>query len=394
MNTRTQKWFALAAIALLAINLRTAVSSISPVVSFIQQDIPLPIITLGLLGIAAPLAFAVATSLSYRPTRKFGVEKTMTLVVAMIVLGHILRGFAWDSSALFAGSLLALLGAGMGNVLLPVMVRKYFSNRVGVISSFYITLTAISATGASLVAVPVAEAFGWRFSLSQWALLATLTILPLIALLKNSRPEPLKLDAGSKKAIWKSPTAWAIAGTQGMTSVFGYVSFAWLPLLLIEHNGVSVAEGGLLLSLFAVMGLPASLLVPILASHNPKSHRWIIWFSGFTGMAGPLGVLFGSGSALWFWVILIGLGPTMFPLALTLFNLRSRERSTVLSVSAFGQGVSYVTATIAIFTVGIMREITGGWEFALWLLFGFAALSVVLGIQIGKNHYVDDELQH
>ena len=394
MITKRSKVFALLAIALLAINLRTAVSSISPVVTFIQKDIPLPIITLGLLGVAAPLAFAIATSLSYRPTRRFGVEKTVVLIVSMIVSGHLLRGFAWDSSALFAGSLLALLGAGMGNVLLPVMVRKYFSSRVGLISSFYITLTAISATTTSLIAVPVASAFGWRFSLGQWAFLAILTVIPLIALWANSKPEPARVDAISKKAIWKSPTAWAIAGVQGMTSVFGYVSFAWLPLLLIEHNGVSVETGGLMLSLFALMGLPASLLVPVLAARNPSSHRLIIWFSGLTGMIGPLGILWGSNDSLWIWVILTGLGPSMFPLALTLYNLRARERSTVLSVSAFGQGVSYVTATIAIFAVGVIREISGGWEFALWMLFGFAALSVVLGYQIGKNHFVDDELAH
>jgi CP family cyanate transporter-like MFS transporter len=50
------RFLAIATIALLAINLRTAVSSISPVVSYIQQDIALPIVTIGLLGIAAPLS--------------------------------------------------------------------------------------------------------------------------------------------------------------------------------------------------------------------------------------------------------------------------------------------------------------------------------------------------
>jgi len=392
LKQQTAKFVAILSIALLAFNLRTAVSSISPVVTFIQKEIPLPIVTIGLIGIAAPLSFALATSLSYRPARRYGVEKTLMITIVMIILGHALRALAWDASSLFAGSLLSLLGMGIGNVLMPVMVRKYFPNRVGLVSSFYITLTALSATLGSFVAVPVAEAFGWRFSLGQWAIFSVLAAIPLIALLGNSAPEKQPEDQDGKRAIWRSPTAWAIAGMQGMTSVFGYVSFAWLPLLLIEHNGVSVAQGGLLLSLFAIMGLPTSLLVPMLAAKYPASHTYITLFSGTMGVAGTLGILFGTNQLLWLFVILAGLGPSMFPLALTLFNLRSKKRSTVLAVSAFGQGVSYSTATISVFMVGVLRELTGGWEAALWLMFGFALLAIPVAIQISKGKNIDDEL--
>lgn len=392
MNKQAAKYVAILTIALLAFNLRTAVSSFSPVVTFIQEEIPLPIVTIGLIGIAAPLSFALATSLAYRPARRYGVEKTLMITIVMIILGHALRALAWDSTSLFAGSLLSLLGMGVGNVLLPVMVRKYFPNRVGMVSSFYITLTALSATLGSFVAVPVAEAFGWRLSLGQWAIFSVLAAMPLIALLGNSIPEKAAADQVGSHAIWRSPTAWAIAGMQGVTSVFGYVSFAWLPLMLIEHNGVSVVQGGLLLSLFGLMGLPTSLLVPILAARYPASHTYITLFSGAMGVAGTLGILFGSNQLLWLFVILAGLGPSMFPLALTLFNLRAKKRSTVLAVSAFGQGISYSTATISVFTVGVLRELTGGWEAGLWLMFGFALLAIPVAMQISKGKNIDDEL--
>lgn len=392
LNAKTSKYVAILTIALLAFNLRTAVSSISPVVTFIQKEIPLPIITIGLIGLAAPLSFALATSLSYRPARRYGVEKTLMITIVMIILGHALRAFAWDSTSLFAGSLMSLIGMGIGNVLLPVMVRKYFPNRVGLVSSFYITLTALSATLGSFVAVPVAESFGWRFSLGQWAIFSVLAAIPLIALLSNSTPEKKALDDSSSKAIWRSPTAWAIAGMQGMTSVFGYVSFAWLPLLLIEHNGVSVAQGGLLLSLFAIMGLPTSIVVPILAAKYKGSHTAITLFSGLMGVTGILGILFGGNDLLWLFVILTGLGPTMFPLALTLFNLRATKRATVLAMSAFGQGLSYSTATVSVFVVGVLRELTGGWEAGLWLMFSFALLAIPVAVQISRGKTIDEEL--
>lgn len=394
MESRYKKLFAISAIALLAFNLRTAVSSLSPIVGFIGMEIPLPIITIGLLGIAAPLSFSLATSISSRPAKSLGVEKTLAITVGMIVSGHLVRSLAWDSSSLFAGSLLSLLGAGIGNVLLPVMVRKYFPNRVGIVSSFYITLTAVSATLGSLIAVPVAESFNWRIALGQWGAVALLALVPLLALLPNSKPAILDEDrVRPKHKIWRSPTAVAIAATQAMTSVFGYTTFAWMPLILVEHNGVTPGEGGALLSLFALMGLPASLIVPILADKYRKSQSWIVWFSVVMAITGSLGLIYAPKELLWVVMIVMGLGPTMFPLALTLFNLRSRERSTVLAVSAFGQGVSYGTATVVVFLFGILRELTGNWNLALWVFFAVGALASFIAFQIRKNHYIDDELK-
>jgi CP family cyanate transporter-like MFS transporter len=373
----------------LAINLRTAVSSISPVVGFIQQEISLPIVAVGVLGLAAPLAFALATSLSYRPAKRYGVELTLSFTVIAIILGHLLRAIAWDALSLFLGSMLSLLGMGVGNVLLPVMVRRYFPNRVGLLSSAYLTLTALSATLGSLVAVPLAQEFGWRFSLGQWALLAALTLIPLLPLIRNKN----SIDDGPrvKLNLWQSKTAIAIAGVQGMTSVFGYVSFAWLPLLLIEHQGQSQLAAGSLLALFAIMGLLPSLVVPVIAARNIKSQALIVYCSAAVGSVGALGLLFAE-NIVWLWVMLLGLGPSMFPLALTLLNLRSRNQETVLAVSAFGQGISYSLATTMVLLVGILREISGGWEVALVLLFAIALASSLAGLQLAKEKFVEDEL--
>lgn len=388
-NLIASRPFALFAIALLAINLRTAVSSISPVVGFIQQEISLPIVAIGVLGLAPPLAFALASSLSYRPAKKYGVELTLSFTVIAIILGHLLRAFAWDTFSLFLGSMLSLLGMGVGNVLLPVMVRRYFPNRVGLLTSAYITLTALSATLGSLVAVPLAQEFGWRFSLGQWAILAALTLIPLLPLIRNKN----SIEDGPrvKLNLWKSKTAISIAGVQGMTSVFGYVSFAWLPLLLIEHLGQSQLAAGSLLALFAIMGLLPSLVVPVIAARNIKSQALIVYFSAAVGSIGALGLLFAE-NLIWLWVMMLGLGPSMFPLALTLFNLRSRNQETVLAVSAFGQGLSYSLATTMVLLVGILREITGGWEAALILLFAIALASSLAGLQLAKEKFVEDEL--
>jgi CP family cyanate transporter-like MFS transporter len=393
MQTRFAKLLALATIVLLALNLRTAVSSISPIANYIAADFALPILTLALLGIAAPLAFAISPTLSSRPVRKYGLEVAILGLLLMIIFGHLARALAWDSTSLFAGSLLSLLGAGMGNVLMPVLVRKYFAHRIGLISSIYISMTAVSATAGSFFAAPAAEAFGWRGSLLQWSVFAALVLIPLLPLTfgKTRTRTPSQLKP-ARLNIQRSPTAWAISTSFAISSVFGYTSFAFMPVLLIERHGLSAIEAGALLALFAICGLPVAIFVPILVAKTPRTQPLIIVGAAILGTAGSLGMMLGPTNLLWLSVTAFGLLPTLFPLALTLFNLRCRERSTVLSLSAFGQGFGYSAATITVLSFGLLREITGAWTASLTLVAALAALSALVAIQIAKQQFVEDEL--
>jgi MFS transporter, CP family, cyanate transporter len=394
MPEQRYRWLALATILLLALNLRTAVSSLSPVATYIAEELTLSIVALGLLGLAAPLAFAVASTLSLGPARRFGIEQTAMLVALMVVGGHLARGFALDASMLFLGSLLSLLGAGVGNVLLPVLVRKYFPNRIGLVSTLYITATATSATIGSFFAVPVAQEFGWRLSLAQWAILGSLTILPLIPLVLRARRNGVeRAERPGHIALYRSPTAWAITLALSASAIFGYVSFAFLPVLLIEHHGVTTLQGGQLLALFAALGLPPALFVPLLAARYPATQAPMVFVSSLLGIAGSLGILFGPSSMLWLSVSAFGLLPSIFPLTLTLFNLRSRQRPTVLAMSSFAQGVAYGTTTAVVFLVGLLRELTGEWVVALWLMFAIAVATGLLTIQLAKRKMIEDEVE-
>lgn len=394
MPEKNYRWLALATILLLALNLRTAVSSLSPVATYIAEELTLSIIALGLLGLAAPLAFAVASTLSLAPARRFGIEQTALVVALLVITGHLIRGLALDASMLFAGSLLSLTGAGIGNVILPVLVRKYFPHRIGLVSTLYITATATSATIGSLLAVPAAQAFGWRISLSQWALLACLTLIPLLPLVIRSRKNGIeRSEKPARIPLHRSPTAWAITFALSASAFYGYVSFAFLPVLLIEHHGVTTLQAGQLLALFAALGLPVALVIPALAARYPFIQAPTVLLSSLLGIAGSLGILFGPSSMLWLSISAFGLLPTIFPLTLTLFNLRSRNRSTVLAISSFAQGIAYGTTTVVVFTVGLLRELTGDWITALWLMFGVAVFTGLLTIQLARGRMIEDEIQ-
>src|SRR3546814_4480926 len=61
------------------------------------------------------------------------------------------------------------------------------------------------------------------------------------------------------------------------------------------------------------------------------------------------------------WVPLVGLGPSTFPLGLTLINLRTRTPAGSAPLSGFMQGVGYAVACLGPLLFGELREATGGW---------------------------------
>ncbi|MFM7013425.1 MAG: CynX/NimT family MFS transporter, partial [Actinomycetota bacterium] len=237
---------ALTGMLLVSLNLRTAVSSLSPVIPFVQEDINLGTLTISMLGMLPPLCFALAGLLAPVLTRKVGLELALIILMAGIVAGHLLRAFSTEWQTLSLGTLLALLGMGMGNVLLPVVVRKYFKDRIASMTALYLVLVSVSAFVPPLVAVGVAQEFGWRTSLGQWAVIAFVAILPWLFELRRNKVEEeivtqaLTIPLNVKHIkIWKSPTAIAMVVIWGVSSINGYAMFAWLPQILVDTSGVT-----------------------------------------------------------------------------------------------------------------------------------------------------------
>ena len=71
---------------------------------------------------------------------------------------HLRPALVSDVPALLALSALALGGMGIGNVVIPPLVKRYFSDRVAMMSTIYITCVQVGTVLPALVAVPVADA--------------------------------------------------------------------------------------------------------------------------------------------------------------------------------------------------------------------------------------------
>lgn len=391
---------ALVGIVLVALTMRTAVGALSPILDHIDRDIPLDALLLGVIGATPPLIFGLSGLVAPLASRRLGLEGALLVATLVGASGHALRAFAPNSAVLLIGTVLALLGAGCGNVLLPPIVKRYFPDRIGMMTAVYVTVMSVGATVPPVLAVPVADGAGWRVSIGMWALLAVIAALPWLwqALTTGRHVENLDTQARGMEAahagigarLFRSPIGWSMALLFGLPSMHAYFAFAWLPSLTADLSRVDAAQAGLLLGVFAICGIPAALFVPVLATRL-TSVRPLIVAALFFFVAGYGGFLVAPTAAPLLWTILVGLGPLLFPLALTLINLRTRTQVGAVALSGFVQGIGYVVGAFGPLVVGILHDATGSWVVPIWFLLGTLVLTIPALIVLGRPRFVEDE---
>ncbi|MCT2085470.1 MFS transporter [Microbacterium enclense] len=387
----TVAWAA-AAIVLLALTLRIAVASLSPLLTVISRDFALPAAVVGLIGMAPPVAFALSAVVTPAIERRVGLERLVLIaaVAAAAALG--LRVVAVDAWTLLAATAGVFAAVGVANVLIPAVVKKYFPERVGLMTTVYTTTMAVATFTPPLVAVPLSDAVGWRGSFAVWAFVAGAAVLPWIVTALRARAgrddileEP---RASVISRVVRVPQAWALVLTFAVNSSVAYGMFAWMPTILIDTAGVDAATAGSLLALFSFMGLPVSLVVPLLVARLRRTTPFYA-VAVVGGLVGVAGLLFAPNAATVLWVVLIGLPPLMFPMVLVLFGLRTRSHETAVALSGFVQSLGYALAALVPLAIGVSHEATGGWNAGLLVLGGVIAAVVPAAIVVARSETIE-----
>jgi len=393
---------ALLAIMLIALSLRSAVAAISPITEEIGRDIQLTSVGIGIIGMLPPIFFALSGFIAPPVARRLGLEGALVLAIVVMVAGHIVRAASGTYAALLVGSALALVGMGIANVLLPPAVKRYFPDRIGAITAGYATIMSISTALPALLAAPLADSIGWRFSLGVWSALAMIAIIPWVILLSRHRahlaaealdptPELEEAPPALVARLWRSRTAIAIAIALAVSAINAYASFAWLPQVLVDIARVTPVEAGSLLALFSFAGLPASIIAPIVVARL-KYGGLIIYIGVAFFVLGYLGLLFLPGGPIWLWVLLIGSGQILFPVSLVLINSRTRGHAGSVALSGFAQATAYTIGACGPLIVGVLHDVSHGWTAPLAFLLAVSFAGVIAGVILGRHGYVEDEL--
>jgi CP family cyanate transporter-like MFS transporter len=106
-----------------------------------------------------------------------------------------------------------------------------------------------------------------------------------------------------------------------------------------------------------------------------------------------LGLLFSPAHATALWVIFSGAGPLIYPVCLTLINLRTRTERGSVALSGFAQAIGYILAALGPLLVGLVHSISGGWIAPLILLLAVSLIGAFTAPLLSRRLFVEDELE-
>ncbi|WP_205752046.1 CynX/NimT family MFS transporter [Cryptosporangium phraense] len=389
-RTRATPWLAATALILTAVNLRPAVTSLGPVLEEVRGDLGMTATVAGLLTSVPAFCFAVVGVTAPRLARRFGVDAVILAGVVALTAGLALRPLVGGTAEFLILSAVGLGGIALVNVLLPVVVKQYFPDRVGPMTGVYTTALNVGATAAAAVTVPLASALGdsWRLGLGTWAVVAATALAPWPILLRRSRatrPRTVSAPAAptGPRSMATSPVAWALAVFFGLQATAAYVIMGWLPQVF-RDAGLSASTAGLLFAVTSLLGVPLSYVLGALAGRLRSQSLLAAGLAAF-GIAGYLGLLIAPAGAPWLWAILLGVSNCSFPLALAMIGLRGHNAATVGRLSAFAQSTGYLLSIPGPVIVGALYQHTGTWHGPLVFLTVLMAVQCAAGVAAGRN---------
>ncbi|MEW1632380.1 MFS transporter [Streptomyces sp. NPDC089173] len=387
-------------LVLAALNLRPAITSLGALLEEVRDGLHMSGSVAGVLTSVPPLCFAVFGVMAPRLARRFGAGAVVCAGMAAIAAGLVIRPYIGSTAGFLAASALALMGIAVSNILMPVIVKRWFPDRVGTMTGLYSMALALGTALAAAVTVPLTSTMGgsWQSGLAVWAVLAALAVLPWIVLVRDRTPAPGTPVPGSAAArsadapalrITRSRTAWGLACFFGLQATAAYITMGWMPQIF-RDAGVSAGTAGVLLAVTMAMGVPLAFVIPRVAGRL-KQQGPIVVVLGLCGLIGYGGLYLAPAAGAWAWAVLLGVANCAFPLALTMIGMRSRTGAGVVRLSAFAQSTGYLLSIPGPLLVGVLYQHSGGWGLPIALMAGLMIPQMVAGVLAGRDRTIEDE---
>ncbi len=377
----------IAGILMIATTLRVTFTGAAPLLETIRSDYGLSTAQTGLLTTLPLLAFALVSPPAAGIARRFGMERSLFAAMLLICAGIALRSLP-SAALLFAGTAIIGCGIALGNVLLPGLIKRDFSQHVARLTGAYsLTMGAAAALGSALVVPLALHGFGWRGALLMLMLFPLLAFLIWLPQWRTTRSANLSSSrALHERGIWRSPLAWQVTLFLGLNSLIYYVIIGWLPTILISH-GYSEAQAGSLHGLLQLATAAPGLAIPFIL-HRFNDQRWIAALVSLLCAVGAAGLWFVPGQAV-IWTLLFGFGSgaTMI-LGLTFIGLRASSAHQAAALSGMAQSVGYLLAACGPPVMGKLHDASGSWYLPLSGVTVLAIIMAIFGLYAGRDREI------
>jgi CP family cyanate transporter-like MFS transporter len=377
-----------AALLVVGLNLRLAISAVPPVLNQIRHGTGLSSAGGGLLTALPIFCFGLVALATPALIRRFGMGPVLAFTMVTVAAGSALR-LVPSVVALFVGT--AVIGAGiaLGNVLVPGILKRDFSARIALMMALYTLVLCISGALPAGLTVPLEHAtgFGWRPAIAIWGLAAVVATALWFPHARRDRPSRENTDASLANALRRDRLAWCVTLFMGMQSFGFYASFNWVPTLL-ENHGTANGTAGWLLSFSTFPSMLAAFSTPALIRRVSPATLVVLAGALCGGAyAGLLAAPVAAGS--YPWMTLMGLGQgALLSLALSFIVARARDSHQAAQLSTMAQSIGYLLASSGPFIVGALHGATGGWTLPMLVLLASLVPLTACGLIASQDRYV------
>ncbi|SFI96773.1 MFS transporter [Brevibacillus centrosporus] len=290
--------------------------------------------------------------LSIQLSNRVGIEKSLFIAMALILVATLARGFLSSSWLLLATSLISGIGIGIAGPLISGFIKLHFPGSLGVASVYSLSLV-IGAALATTFSIPLFHLMNdsWQWSLGFWGVLALLGAVFMLPLLTKGK----QIQTGGMPSLKiTNKRVYLFLLFFGCMSAMFYSITAWLAPVA-QSMGMSAAQSGLVLTLFTVIQIPVSFLLPIVVGRKGNRKRWLLLcaVSELIGVALLLGHM-----SVWAATVFLGMGAGgLFPLALLLPLGEASTPEEATSWSAQTQFGGYLIGSTGPFVIGLTLDI-------------------------------------
>ncbi|MGO3034593.1 MAG: MFS transporter [Corynebacterium variabile] len=395
--------FLLLAVTVAALNLRTGIASLGPVLDDVLDAFgasgslagaitAMPGVFFGIMGLAAvPLA------------TRIGLSRALFGGMLLTLLGLAVRPWVGDVAVFLVLTACVVGGIALGNVLLPAWIKSHGGRHAVVLMTLYSAGLGASGALGPLSAMWFSGEGAWKWALFIWVFLAVAQVLvwafvvPRTGLdIPGAGPASATTEDAEtarrlrETSLWRSPTARFLMLFFGLQAMNAYIQMGWLPKIYTD-NGVSSSTASIGLSVIGALNIVGGLLMPGIIARVADLRPFPAVFAALTGL-GYVGLWQAPSTVPLLWAVLLGIGGCCFPTAIALIPARSRTPLVTARLSGFVQPLGYFIAGLGPFVLGVVHEQVGSWDGILIVLVCTAVLMGVLGVLAGKRTVIDDEL--
>ncbi|WP_338543712.1 CynX/NimT family MFS transporter [Paenibacillus tundrae] len=368
------------ALILASFNLRPGITSISPVLHGITDDLGMSSTSASLLTSIPLLCIGLCSLFAGRLANRYQSEKIIAIFIACIGIATFLRFFTNSPIYLLITALFIGAGIGIVSPLMSGFIKSYFPDKVPLMISMYSTSMVVGASIAIGLTTPIQHWYNdsWKIGLGFWSIFALMAVPLWFRVIRH--PHTLKYKTAQQNRASlpiKNKQAWLLTSFVGIVILLFYCFAAWLPAI-VEDKGYASSYAGLTGTISMIAQLPATLLLPLLLRAVPSRRFWITFFtlSEIIGLA----LLSFTNITPIVASICLGIGAGgLVSLTLLLPIDKTNSPIEASTWSAMTQAIGYMIGAVGPFIIGLLYDYTGSFLPTMYLLIGIGFIVIFLG---------------